>query len=110
MQTRNLVAEMFLSMPIQLWVLPVAGLIAYFGLRQADASPGGQRLWRSVSYGLLLALAFAPNALYAALPGTAPVESGALQPNYLGRFYLDAFYAFAGWAGAWVVRSRLNPK
>lgn len=108
MQTRNLVAEMFLSMPIQLWVLPIAGLIAYFGLRQADASPDTQRLWRSISYGLLLVLAFLPNALYAALPGTAPVEPGTLQPNYLGRFYLDAFYAFAGWAVAWVVRSRLN--
>lgn len=112
MHTRSLVAEMFMALPTQVWILPMAGLIAYFGLRIAGRCGQPGSAVQALTYVLLLALAIVPNGLYALLPSM--VDSGELQarglvlPNYLGRFYLDAFYTFAGWASAWVVRSKFG--
>lgn len=33
METRSAVAEMFIGIPTHFWVLPVAGLIAYYGVK-----------------------------------------------------------------------------
>ncbi|WP_312936702.1 hypothetical protein [Pseudomonas sp.] len=112
MQTRSLVAEMFIALPTQVWILPVAGAIAYFGLRSAARRGQSGSALQALTYLLLLALAIVPNGLYALMPSL--VDNGDLQaagvalPNYLGRFYLDAFYTFAGWASAWVVRSKFG--
>lgn len=99
METRSIVAEMFIGIPTHFWVLPVAGVVAYFGLKWADRSTVRSTLLRTITYLLLLALAVLPNGIYALFPPTPEVlVQGQSLPSYEGLFYLDAFYVFAGWA------------
>lgn len=50
METRSVVAEMFIGMPTHFWVLPVAGLIAWFGLKWAEQSDSHASMLRAVTY------------------------------------------------------------
>lgn len=114
MQTRSLVAEMFFSIPTHVWVLPVAGVIAYFGLKMAESAIQRSTLLHGITYALLLALAIIPSGIYALMPPTPDMpellSQGQSLPNYTARFYLDAFYVFAGWASAWVIRSKFGSR
>lgn len=112
MESRSLAAEIFFSMPSHLWVLPVAGVVAFFGMRLAAQSRERESLFKGVTYLILLALALLPNAYYLLSPPTPDMAEllaqGGLLPNYKGLVYLDAFYAFAGWALSWVVRQKFD--
>lgn len=59
---------MFIGMPTHFWVLPVAGLIAWFGLKWAEQSDSHASMLRAVTYLLLIALAVLPNGFYALFP------------------------------------------
>lgn len=111
MQTRSLVAEIFFSIPSQLWVLLVAGLIAFGGIWLAQRFDR-ERAGRMATYAALLALAIIPNGVYVLFPPTPDMPEllsrGMALPNYEGLFYLDAFYTFAGWMLSWVIRSRME--
>ena len=112
MQTRSLEAEIFFSLPSHLWVMLVAGVIAFVGLRMAEQSGNRESLLRIATYAALLALAIIPNGVYLLFTPTPDmpellVQGGSL-PNYYGLFALDAFYVFAGWMLSWVIRSRLD--
>ncbi|MBF8753594.1 hypothetical protein [Pseudomonas guariconensis] len=96
---------MFFSLPTHIWVLPVAAVIAFFGLKLAEASERTNVL-RLATYTVLVLLAVVPNGIHAVF-APAPVLTGeTLLPNYEGLFYLDAFFVFAGWAISGVIRTR----
>ncbi len=111
METRSAVAEMFIGIPTHFWVLPAAGLIAYYGAKwSANPTPRAQ-LIKGSTYVLLLALALIPNAIYAVIapaPGPEQLIDNQPMPNYAGRFYLDLFYVFGGWALSKVVKLRFR--
>jgi hypothetical protein len=48
-------------MPTHFWVLPVAGLVAYYGLKWSARSSNRATLLQASTYLLLLALAVLPN-------------------------------------------------
>ncbi|GEM_PF-394570 len=100
LESRSVVAEMFIGMPVHFWVLPAAGLIAWFGLKWAEQSDKRAATLRTVTYLLLIALAVLPNGFYTLFPPSPdmPKLNREPLPNYEGRFYLDAFYVFSGWA------------
>lgn len=105
METKSLMAEVFFSLPTHIWVLPVAAVIAFFGLKLAEASERTNVL-RLATYTVLVLLAVVPNGIHAVF-APAPVLTGeTLLPNYEGLFYLDAFFVFAGWAISGVIRTR----
>lgn len=107
METKSVMAEVFFSLPLHIWVLPLAAVITFFGLKMADASLERQNMLRMATYGALLVLALVPNGVYAIFPPSPdPVAPGQALPNYQGLFYLDAFFVFAGWAISAVIRSR----
>lgn len=109
METRSIVAEMFIGIPTHFWVLPAAGIIAYFGLKWADRSLTRSNLLRVVTYLLLLALAVLPNGVHALFPPTPELlVKGQSLPNYEGLFYLDTFYVFAGWALSRVAKVKFS--
>ncbi|WP_230387626.1 hypothetical protein [Pseudomonas guariconensis] len=99
-------AEVFFSLPTHIWVLPVAAVMAYFGLKMAEASTERMKVLRLATYAALVLLAVVPNGIYAVAAPTAAATDGALLPNYEGLFYLDAFFVFAGWAISGVIRTR----
>lgn len=104
-ETKSLMAEVFFSLPTHIWVLPVAAVIAFFGLKLAEASERTNVL-RLATYTVLVLLAVVPNGIHAVF-APAPVLTGeTLLPNYEGLFYLDAFFVFAGWAISGVIRTR----
>lgn len=111
MEARSVVAEMFIGIPTHFWVLPVAGLVAYYGLKWTARSSKRATLLQASTYLLLLALAVLPNGFYALFP-PAPEPDVLLNqtpfPNYAGRFYLDAFYVFSGWALSKVVKLKFS--
>jgi len=102
---------MFIAIPTHFWVLPVAGLVAYYGLKGAARFSDRATLWQASTYLALLALAVLPNGLYALFP-PAPDPDVLLDhaplANYAGRFYLDAFYVFSGWALSKVVKLKFR--
>jgi len=101
-------AEVFFSLPTHIWVLPVAAVIAFFGLKMAEASLYRTNLLRIVTYAALVILAVVPNGIHAIVaPISDPVASGTSLPNYEGLFYLDTFFVFAGWAISGVIRTRV---
>lgn len=112
METRSVVAEMFIGMPTHFWVLPVAGLVAWFGLKWAEQSDNRATMLRTVTYLLLIALAVLPNGFYALFPPSPDMPELLLNreplPNYVGRFYLDAFYVFSGWALSKVAKLKFS--
>ncbi len=112
MEARSIVAEMFIGMPTHFWVLPVAGLVAWFGLKWAEQSDNRATMLRTVTYLLLIALAVLPNGFYALFPPSPDMPELLLNreplPNYEGRFYLDAFYVFSGWALSKVAKLKFN--
>jgi hypothetical protein len=112
LEERSVVAEMFIGMPTHFWVLPVAGLIAWFGLKWAEQSGSRASTLRIVTYLLLIALAVLPNGFYALFPPSSDMPELLLNreplPNYEGRFYLDAFYVFSGWALSKVAKLKFN--
>jgi len=111
-EARSVVAEMFIGIPTHFWVLPVAGLVAYFGLKWADQSYDRATVLRAVTYLLLIALAVLPNGFYALFPPSPDMSELLLKreplPSYEGRFYLDAFYVFSGWALSKVAKLKLS--
>lgn len=112
MEARSVVAEMFIGIPTHFWVLPVAGLITYFGLKWADQSSNRATVLRAVTYLLLVALAVLPNGFYALFPPSPNMPELIVNhqplPSYEGRFYLDAFYVFSGWALSKVAKLKFN--
>lgn len=112
MEARSVVAEMFIGIPTHFWVLPVAGLITYFGLKWADQSSNRATVLRAATYLLLVALAVLPNGFYALFPPSSDMPEPLLKnqplPSYEGRFYLDAFYVFSGWALSKVAKLKFN--
>lgn len=112
MEARSVVAEMFIGIPTHFWVLPVAGLIAWFGLKWADQSSGRAAMLRAVTYLLLVALAVLPSGFYALFPPAPDMPELLLNreplPSYEGRFYLDAFYVFSGWALSKVAKLKFS--
>ena len=100
MEARSVVAEMFIGIPTHFWMLPVAGLVAYFGLKWSARFSSRSTLLQASTYLLLLALAVLPNGFV--LLNHAPL------PNYAGRFYLDAFYVFSGWALSKVAKLKFS--
>lgn len=111
METRSAVAEMFIGIPTHFWVLPVAGLIAYYGVKWSNRPTPRAHWIKGATYLLLIALAVIPNALYAVMPPAAGPEQlidNHPMPNYAGRFYLDLFYVFGGWALSKVVKLRFR--
>ncbi len=111
MQARSVVAEMFIGIPTHFWVLPVAGLVAFYGLKWSGKAAGRAKAIQVITYALLIALAVVPNGIYALLPPAPGPEQLMNQqplPNYAGRFYLDAFYVFGGWALSKVVKLRFR--
>ncbi|MCX2888086.1 MULTISPECIES: hypothetical protein [Pseudomonas] len=102
---------MFIGMPTHFWVLPVAGLVAFYGLKLSARFRSRATLLQASTYLLLVALAVLPNGLYALFP-PAPEPDVLLNhaplPNYAGRFYLDAFYVFSGWALSKVVKLKFS--
>lgn len=110
MGTRNMAAELFLSFPSHLWVILLAGIITWFGLKWADDAYINGDKYKWATYILLLALAVVPNgylALFTPTPDMPSLlESRQALPNYLGRFYLDAFFTFVWWAIACFFRSK----
>ncbi len=111
MEARSVVAEMFIGIPTHFWVLPVAGLVAYYGLKWS-ARLGNRATWLQAStYLSLLALAVLPNGFYALIPPAPDPDvllNHAPLPNYAGRFYLDAFYVFSGWALSKVLKLKFS--
>jgi len=103
---------MFIGIPTHFWVLPVAGLITYFGLKWADQSGNRANLLRAATYLLLVALAVLPNGFYALFPPSPNMPELLVNrqplPSYEGRFYLDAFYVFSGWALSKVAKLKFN--
>ncbi|MEN5036712.1 hypothetical protein [Pseudomonas sp. TWI929] len=103
---------MFIGIPTHFWVLPVAGLITYFGLKWADQSSNRATMLCAVTYLLLVALAVLPNGFYALFPPSPNmpelIVSHQPLPSYEGRFYLDAFYVFSGWALSKVAKLKFN--
>lgn len=111
MEARSVVAEMFIGIPTHFWVLPVAGLVAYYGLKWSARLSHRTTLLQASTYLLLLALAVLPNGIYALFPPAPDPDvllSHAPLPNYAGRFYLDAFYVFTGWALSKVVKLKFR--
>lgn len=111
MEARSVVAEMFIGIPTHFWVLPVAGLVAFYGLKWAGTSSDRATLLRAGTYMLLVALAVLPNGFYAMFPPAPDPDvllNHAPLPNYAGRFYLDAFYVFSGWALSKVVKLKYS--
>ncbi|CAH0650292.1 hypothetical protein PSEG_02401 [Pseudomonas sp. Nvir] len=111
MEARSVVAEMFIGIPTHFWVLPVAGLVAYHGLKWSVRFGSRATLLQVSTYLLLLALAVLPNGIYALFPPTPDPDvllNNAPLPNYAGRFYLDAFYVFSGWALSKVVKLKFR--
>lgn len=111
MEARSVVAEMFIGIPTHFWVLPVAGLVAYYGLKWSVRFGSRAALLQVSTYLLLLALAVLPNGIYALFPPTPDPDvllNNAPLPNYAGRFYLDAFYVFSGWALSKVVKLKFR--
>ncbi|WP_406585431.1 hypothetical protein [Pseudomonas guariconensis] len=106
METKSLIAEVFFSLPTHIWVLPVAAVIAYFGLKMAEASTERTNALRLATYAALVLLAVVPNGIHAVAAPPLQTTGGALLPNYAGLFYLDAFFVFAGWAISGVIRTR----
>jgi hypothetical protein len=102
---------MFIGIPTHFWVLPVAGLVAYYGLKWSAKSRNRATLLQTLTYLLLLALAVLPNGFYALFP-PAPDPDVLLNnvplPNYAGRLYLDVFYVFGGWALSKVVKLKFS--
>jgi hypothetical protein len=103
---------MFIGIPTHFWVLPVAGLIAYFGLKWADRSQSRAATLQAVTYLLLIALAVFPSGLHALFPPSPDMPELLLNreplPSYEGRFYLDAFYVFSGWALSKVAKLKFS--
>ena len=111
MQARSVVAEMFIGSPTHFWVLPVAGLVAYYGLKWSAKSRNRATLLQTLTYLLLLALAVLPNGFYALFPPAPDPDvllNNAPLPNYAGRLYLDVFYVFGGWALSKVVKLKFS--
>ena len=111
MQARSVVAEMFIGIPTHFWVLPVAGLVAYYGLKGAARFSNRSALLQASTYLLLLALAVLPNGFYALFPPAPDPDvllNHAPLPNYAGRFYMDAFYVFSGWALSKVAKLKFS--
>ncbi len=111
MEARSVVAEMFIGIPTHFWVLPVAGLVAYYGLKWSVRFGSRATLLQVSTYLLLLTLAVLPNGIYALFPPTPDPDvllNNAPLPNYAGRFYLDAFYVFSGWALSKVVKLKFR--
>ena len=111
MEARSVVAEMFIGIPTHFWVLPVAGLVAYYGLKWSVRFGSRATLLQVSTYLLLLALAVLPNGIDARFPPTPDPDvllNNAPLPNYAGRFYLDAFYVFSGWALSKVVKLKFR--
>lgn len=110
MDTQNLVIEFIGSFPGHLWVVLVAGLVTYFGLRAADASYSHETTIKLVTYAILLLLAILPNGYYAIFPPTIDMSDFLVKreplPNYDARLYLDIFLTFVGWVIAMIARSR----
>ena len=89
MEARSVVAEMFIGIPTHFWVLPVAGLVAYYGLKWSVRFGSRATLLQVSTYLLLLALAVLPNGIYALFPPTPDPDvllNNAPLPNYAGRF------------------------
>ena len=105
-ETKSLMAEVFFSLPTHIWVLPVAAVIAFFGLKLAEASIERTNVLRLATYAALVLLAVVPNGIHAVFAPTPAVTGETLLPNYEGLFYLDAFFVFAGWAISGVIRTR----
>ncbi len=111
MEARSVVAEMFIGIPTHFWVLPVACLVAYYGLKWSVRFGSRAALLQVSTYLLLLALAVLPNGIYALFPPAPDPDvllNNAPLPNYAGRFYLDAFYVFSGWALSKVVKLKFR--
>jgi len=110
-EARSVVAEMFIGIPTHFWVLPVAGLVAFYGLKWSASFGSRRTVVQASTYLLLLALAVLPSGFYALFP-PAPDPDVLLNhsplPNYAGRFYLDAFYVFSGWALSKVVKLKFS--
>lgn len=110
METRNILAEIFLSLPGHIWVIPFAFAVTYFGLRAADASFYSGEKIKWAMYICLLAIAVIPNGYLALFTPTPDMPDLLMRrealPNYLGLFYLDAFFTFVGWVVCKIVRSR----
>ncbi|MBA6130570.1 MULTISPECIES: hypothetical protein [Pseudomonas] len=102
---------MFIGIPTHFWVLPVACLVAYYGLKWSVRFGSRAALLQVSTYLLLLALAVLPNGIYALFPPAPDPDvllNNAPLPNYAGRFYLDAFYVFSGWALSKVVKLKFR--
>ncbi|MGE8058522.1 hypothetical protein [Pseudomonas sp. NPDC089547] len=102
---------MFIGIPTHFWVLPVAGLVAFYGLKWAGKYPRRATLLQVLTYLLLLVLAVLPNGLYALFPPAPAPEvllNNAPLTNYEGLFYLDAFYVFSGWALSKVAKLKFS--
>lgn len=111
MEARSVVAEMFIGIPTHFWVLPVAGLVAYYGLKWSAKFSKRSTLVQASTYLLLLVLAVVPNGFYALFPPAPDPDvllNHAPLPNYAGRFYLDTFYVFSGWALSKVLKLRFS--
>lgn len=110
METRNIIAEIFFSIPEHLWVLPAAFAVTFFGLKfAADSYFNGDKI-KWVMYGVLVALAVIKSgflAVFTPMPDMPDLLSSREPiPNYLGRFYLDAALTFAGWVAGVIGRSK----
>ncbi len=111
MEARSVVAEMFIGIPTHFWVLPVAGLVAYYGLKWAGTFRNRAILLQVLTYLLLFALAVLPNGFYALFPPAPDPDvllNQAPLTNYQGLFYLDAFYVFSGWALSKVLKLKFT--
>ncbi len=90
---------------------PLPGLVAYFGLKWSARFSSRSTLLQASTYLLLLALAVLPNGFYALFPPAPDPDvllNHAPLPNYAGRFYLDAFYVFSGWALSKVAKLKFS--